>query len=89
LATSLVQVSDVLAAGAEQILLSRMDLATMHEVVQANAGRATLEAAVGLDLETAREIAATGVHHISAGALTHCSPWLDLVMDLRSEEVQP
>jgi nicotinate-nucleotide pyrophosphorylase (carboxylating) len=87
-ATSLEDVSDLLAAGADHILLSRMDLATMHEVVQANAGRATLEAAVGLDLETAREIAATGVHHISAGALTHCSPWLDLVMDLRGEEVR-
>jgi nicotinate-nucleotide pyrophosphorylase (carboxylating) len=88
-ATSLEEVSDLLAAGAEQILLSRMDLATMHEVVQVNAGRATLEAAVGLDLETAREIAATGVPHISAGALTHCSPWLDLAMDLRREEVRP
>jgi nicotinate-nucleotide pyrophosphorylase (carboxylating) len=85
-ATNLEEVSDLLAAGVEHILLGRMDLATMREAVEVNGGRATLEAAVGLSLEDAQEMAATGVRQVSAGALTHCAPWLDLVMDLRPEE---
>ena len=87
-ATNLEEVSDLLAAGAEQILLSHMDCDTMREAVQVNAGRAVLEASVGLSLDTAREVAAAGVEHVSAGALTHCAPWLDLVMDLR-DKVRP
>jgi nicotinate-nucleotide pyrophosphorylase (carboxylating) len=41
-------------------------------------GRAELEASGGVTLETVREIAETGVDHISVGALTHSAPALDV-----------
>jgi nicotinate-nucleotide pyrophosphorylase (carboxylating) len=42
------------------------------------AGRAELEASGGVDLETIRDVAETGVDFISVGALTHSAPSLDL-----------
>jgi nicotinate-nucleotide pyrophosphorylase (carboxylating) len=41
-------------------------------------GRAELEASGGIDLETIRDVAETGVDFISVGALTHSAPALDL-----------
>ena len=45
-------------------------------------GRVELEATGGLTLDTAAEVAATGVDHLSVGALTHSSPQLDVALDL-------
>jgi nicotinate-nucleotide pyrophosphorylase (carboxylating) len=42
----------------------------MRQAVQANRGRALLEASGGVNFETVRAIAETGVHRISIGALT-------------------
>jgi nicotinate-nucleotide pyrophosphorylase (carboxylating) len=81
--TSLEQLTDLLAAGCDQILLDNMDTATMREAVEINAGRAKLEASGGLGLDRAREVAATGVDFLAVGALTHSAPVLDLAMDLR------
>ena len=81
--TTLEQLSDLLAAGADQVLLDNMDVATMREAVQINAGRAKLEASGGLTLDRAREVAATGVDYLAVGALTHSAPVLDIAMDLR------
>jgi nicotinate-nucleotide pyrophosphorylase (carboxylating) len=81
--TTLEQLSDLLVAGADQILLDNMDTATMREAVGINAGRAKLEASGGLSLDRAREVAATGVDYLAVGALTHSAPVLDIAMDLR------
>jgi nicotinate-nucleotide pyrophosphorylase (carboxylating) len=81
--TTLDQLRDLLAVGAEEILLDNMDTATMAEAVRLNAGRARLEASGGLTLDRAREVAATGVDFLAIGALTHSSPVLDIAMDLR------
>jgi nicotinate-nucleotide pyrophosphorylase (carboxylating) len=45
--------------------------------------RALLEASGGLTLDRAAEVAATGVHYLAVGALTHSAPALDLGLDLR------
>ena len=81
--TTLEQLSDLLAAGADQVLLDNMDVATMREAVEINAGRAKLEASGGLSLDRAREVAETGVDYLAVGALTHSAPVLDIAMDLR------
>jgi nicotinate-nucleotide pyrophosphorylase (carboxylating) len=44
-------------------------------------GRVEIEATGGLSLERAPEVAATGVDHLSVGALTHSSPQLDVGLD--------
>jgi nicotinate-nucleotide pyrophosphorylase (carboxylating) len=50
----------------------------LRETVARAAGRATVEASGGVDLETVRRIAETGVDFISVGALTHSAKALDL-----------
>jgi nicotinate-nucleotide pyrophosphorylase (carboxylating) len=80
--TDLDQLRALLDAGCERILLDNMDSPTMAEAVRLTDGRATLEASGGLTLERAREVALTGVHFISVGALTHSVVVLDLGMDL-------
>lgn len=76
------QLEQLLAVGAEHILLDNMDAATMAEAVRRTAGRATLEASGGLTLERARKVAETGVDFISVGALTHSVRVFDLGLDL-------
>ena len=79
-----VQAVEAVEAGADFLLLDNMAPAQLREVVALVAGRAELEATGGLTLAVAREVAATGVDFLSAGALTHSSPILDLALDLRS-----
>jgi nicotinate-nucleotide pyrophosphorylase (carboxylating) len=84
--TSLDQLRELLAVGADEILLDNMDTATMAEavrLVEERGAAATLEASGGLTLERAREVAETGVDFISVGALTHSVRALDLGLDLR------
>jgi nicotinate-nucleotide pyrophosphorylase (carboxylating) len=79
------QVKEALAAGAGLILLDNMSLADLRAAAAAVDGypAARLEASGGLRLGQARAVAATGVHYLSVGALTHSAPALDLGLDLR------
>ena len=77
---NLAQVSEALACGADIIMLDNMDLAAMREAVQLINGRALVEASGGVNLETVREIAETGVDIISVGALTHSARAMDISM---------
>jgi nicotinate-nucleotide pyrophosphorylase (carboxylating) len=54
----------------------------MRKAVEANKGRALLEASGGINLETVQAVAATGVDLISVGALTHSAQALDISMDI-------
>lgn len=77
---TLAEVAEALAAGADIIMLDNMDLAAMREAVAMIAGRALVEASGGVNLETVREIAETGVDIISVGALTHSCRAMDISM---------
>jgi nicotinate-nucleotide pyrophosphorylase (carboxylating) len=72
-----------LGTGADRLLLDNMDLETLRGAVKLRdqnsvSGRGpALEASGGVDLETARPIAESGVDFISIGALTHSAPSLD------------
>jgi len=67
---NLPQLDEALAAGATSILLDNFNLSGLREAVTRTAGRAVLEASGGVNLETARAIAETGVDRVSVGALT-------------------
>jgi nicotinate-nucleotide pyrophosphorylase (carboxylating) len=54
----------------------------MRLVVAYAHGRCLLEASGGLTLETAREVALSGVDYLAVGALTHSAPVLDIGLDL-------
>lgn len=79
------QLREVLAAGADVVLLDNMDTATTVEAVRVAraVGRpVVLESSGGLTLERAREVAETGVDYLSVGALTHSVRALDVALDL-------
>lgn len=78
----LVQLEQVLEAGADLVLLDNFTLDQMREAVRMNAGRAALEASGGLSLDTAAAVAATGVDYLAVGALTHSASILDVGADL-------
>jgi len=67
---TIAQLEEALAVGVKSVLLDNFDLAMMREAVQVNAGRALLEASGGINLDTVRAIAETGVDRISIGSLT-------------------
>ena len=82
---SLEQLDEVLAAGADLVLLDNFSPDQMREAVRRNAGRALLEASGGLSIGSAAEVASTGVDYLAVGALTHSAPVLDIGADLRQE----
>jgi nicotinate-nucleotide pyrophosphorylase (carboxylating) len=67
---SLDELKEALDAGAVSILLDNFDTGMMREAVVINAGRALLEASGGINFDTVRAIAETGVDRISIGSLT-------------------
>lgn len=67
---NIAQLEEALAAGVKSVLLDNFDLGMMREAVRVNAGRALLEASGGINMETVRAIAETGVDRISIGSLT-------------------
>jgi nicotinate-nucleotide pyrophosphorylase (carboxylating) len=77
------EVAYALGTGADILLLDNMDLETLRGAVRLrdeNGGTGngpSLEASGGVNLETVRGIAETGVDLISVGALTHSAPALD------------
>ena len=80
-ADTLEQVAQAVDAGADIILLDNMTLAQLRRAVKIVKGRAKTEASGGVNLETVRTIARTGVDFISVGALTHSAPAVDIGLD--------
>jgi nicotinate-nucleotide pyrophosphorylase (carboxylating) len=80
------EVAYALGTGADILLLDNMDTDTLRGAVRLrdeNSGSGkgpSLEASGGVNLETVRGIAETGVDFISVGALTHSAPTLDFSM---------
>ena len=77
------EVAYALGTGADILLLDNMDTETLRKAValrdeNAPGGKGpSLEASGGVNLDTVRQIAETGVDFISVGALTHSAPTLD------------
>ncbi len=69
---------EALTAKADLILLDNMPPSLVREAVGIVGGRAYLEASGGINLDTVRAYAETGVNGISIGALTHSVPAVDI-----------
>jgi nicotinate-nucleotide pyrophosphorylase (carboxylating) len=80
---TLAQLEEALRFPIGAVLLDNMDAASLRKAVALADGRVLTEASGGVNLETVREIAETGVDLISVGALTHSAPCLDLGLDWR------
>lgn len=75
------QVQAAVDAGADIIMLDNMNNSRLKESVSIVDGRAVTEASGGVNLQTVRAIAETGVDWISVGALTHSAKAMDLALD--------
>lgn len=81
-AQSLEEVDEALTTGAEMILLDNLSLDDIREAVGRVKGRARIEISGGVTLERLPDLAATGVDFVSAGALTHSAPAVDISFEL-------
>jgi nicotinate-nucleotide pyrophosphorylase (carboxylating) len=75
------QIEEALDAGADRLLLDNMDPPALREAVALVAGRVPLEASGGVNLQTIRGIAETGVDFISVGRITQSAPAVDIGLD--------
>lgn len=67
---TLEQLDAALEHGAKSVLLDNFSFEMMREAVKRTAGRAVLEVSGGVNTDTVRTIAETGVDRVSIGALT-------------------
>jgi len=72
-------------AGADIIMLDNFDLKVMGEAVAENNGKVTLEASGGVNIDTVKAIAETGVDFISVGEITKDIKAVDLSMRFELE----
>jgi nicotinate-nucleotide pyrophosphorylase (carboxylating) len=81
---SLEQLDRAIAARPDVVLLDNLSIEQMREAVARRnvaAAGVQLEASGGVNLDTVRAIAETGVDRISVGALTHSAKALDIALD--------
>jgi nicotinate-nucleotide pyrophosphorylase (carboxylating) len=84
---TLSQLEEVLQhGGADIIMLDNFTLKDIEKAVKLIDGKAIIEASGGVNLNTVKAIAETGVHIISVGALTHSAPALDIGLDVEPIE---
>jgi len=76
------QAIEAVEAGCDFLLLDNRTPDEMRRTVERVAGRALLEASGGIDLANVRQVAETGVHRISIGALTHSAPNADVALEI-------
>jgi len=82
--TTIEEVKEALAAGADIIMLDNMSNSAMAESVKIIGGRAKVEASGNMTMERLKEVAVTGVDFISIGALTHSVKAFDISMNIES-----
>lgn len=68
--------------GIERIMLDNFELPLLREAVETISDLFESEASGGVNLQTVRKIAETGVDYISVGALTHSAGSLDLSLKI-------
>ena len=83
------QIEPALEAGADRLLLDNMPPPTLRKAVALVAGRVPLEASGGVNLDTIRAIAETGVNYISVGRITQSAPAVDIGLDYSLQKAVP
>lgn len=84
-ADTLEQAAQAAKAGADFILLDNMSVEELKSAVLLIEGRSKTEASGGVNLQTVRAIAETGVDFISVGAITHSARSVDIGLDFDNQ----
>ena len=83
--TSIEQVQELLSIGnIDRIMLDNYSIEEMKKAVELISGKYEVEASGGVNLQTVRAIAETGVDFISVGALTHSPKAFDISLEIIS-----
>jgi nicotinate-nucleotide pyrophosphorylase (carboxylating) len=82
---SIEQVDEALKAGVDVVLVDNLPTAVIAEAVRRAQGHAKIEISGGVTLERIPELAATGAHYVSVGALTNSAPAAELAFELEPE----
>ena len=83
------QAVEAVESGADYLLLDNRTLPEMRAISARLAEHAQLEVTGGVHLDNVREIAETGVHRISIGALTHSAPAADVALEIADMAAEP
>lgn len=83
--TNIREVEEAMKLNVDVIMLDNMNLNEMKEAVRLINKKCFVEASGGVNLETVRAIAETGVDFISVGALTHSVKALDISMKINNK----
>jgi len=76
--TNSTELEEAVNCKVDRVMLDNMSLDEMKKAVEKYSHKVELEASGNVTLETIEEIAATGVHFVSSGALTHSYKSLDI-----------
>jgi nicotinate-nucleotide pyrophosphorylase (carboxylating) len=87
--TSIAELEEALAAGADAVMLDNMGLTEMAAAVRRVGGKIPVEASGNMTLERVRSVAGTGVDLISVGALTHSVIAADISLNVIQVESPP
>lgn len=79
---NLKEVKEALQTKANIIMLDNFEVGEMKKAVELINGKCKVEASGGVNLETVKSIAETGVDYISVGALTHSVKALDISLEI-------
>ena len=79
---NLKEVEEALTTKADIIMLDNFDIDEMKKAVKIINGKCKVEASGGVNLDTVKTIAETGVDFISVGALTHSVKALDISLEI-------
>ena len=82
--TSVRDALEAARAGADIVMLDNMSLQDMREAVRLINHKALTEASGGVNIDTVRQTAETGVDYISVGAITHSAKALDISLELEA-----
>lgn len=88
-AQTLAEVDEAVSAGVEVILLDNMAVDDIRESVRRVGGRAKIEISGGVTLARIPELASTGADCVSAGALTHSAPAVDISFEIEPADTEP
>jgi nicotinate-nucleotide pyrophosphorylase (carboxylating) len=72
------ELEEALASGATHLLLDNLSPQQAAEWIRIIDGRATVELSGGIDIDSVRSYAETGADFVSAGAITHSAPAVDI-----------
>lgn len=83
---NIAEVNEALQTKADIIMLDNFQIGEMMQAVALINGKCKVEASGGINLETVKAIAETGVDFISVGALTHSVKALDISLKIAIKE---